>query len=205
VDVMLFPLVNVTLFPGTTKPLNVFEPRYVAMIKESIKNNLPIALGFIEDPSRVIPVQPGNLVPYVRDVAGFGYAQIIEERPNGTLLVFMQGQGKLRLGNVVDSGTSYIVCNSELISENLLVEEEQQAKLISVFRILTRWVQNHIQDPKQQEMFLRNLFRPEEIIGSFATYLIRDYDLQQMVLEYNDINEKISFLYRLIESNELTN
>jgi ATP-dependent Lon protease len=40
---------------------------------------------------------------------------------------------------------------------------------------------------------------------TIADYLIRDYDLQQMVLEYNDINEKISFLYRLIESNELTN
>ncbi len=204
-DVLLFPLVNVTLFPGTTKPINVFEARYVAMIKESIKKNLPIALGFIENPEKIITVKPGESVSFVRDVAGYGYPQIIEERPNGSLLVFMQGRGKLRLGEVVDSGSSYIVCKSELIPEVLVVDQVQQTKLIGIFRILSRWVQNHIVDTKQQEIFLKNLIRPEEIIGSFASYLIRDYDMQQMVLEYNDINEKIGFIYRLIESDELTN
>jgi ATP-dependent Lon protease len=204
-DVLLFPLVNVTLFPGTTKPINVFEARYVAMIKESIKKNLPIALGFIENPEKIITVKPGESVSFVRDVAGYGYAQIIEERPNGSLLVFMQGRGKLRLGEVVDSGSSYIVCKSELIPEVVVVDQVQQTKLIGIFRILSRWVQNHIEDAKQQEIFLKNLIRPEEIIGSFASYLIRDYDMQQMVLEYNDINEKIGFIYRLIESDELTN
>ena len=51
---------------------------------------------------------------------------------------------------------------------------------------------------------MRSLHQPEEIVGAFSSYMVRDYDMQQMALEYDDINEKVSFLHRLLESNELT-
>lgn len=203
-EVFLFPLVNVTLFPRTTKPLNIFEPRYLAMMKEAVQTQTPIAVGFIEDPAKVVPVRPGDMVPFVRDVAGYGTVQIIEERLNGTLLVFAQGQGKVRLGKVLDKGTPYIVCEAEVIPETTVLEESYKAELSSLYKILTRWIHTHIPDPTQRDIFMRNLIQPEEIVGSFASYLVRDYDMQQMALEFNDINEKIHFLYRLTESNELT-
>ncbi len=120
-EVFLFPLVNVTLFPRTTKPLNIFEPRYLTMIKDAVASKTPIAIGYIEDPSKVAPAVAGSPVPFVRDVAGYGFAQIVEERVNGTLLIFLQGQGKIRLGNVVNRGTPYIVCEGELIPEKFFV------------------------------------------------------------------------------------
>ncbi|KYG61060.1 LON peptidase substrate-binding domain-containing protein [Bdellovibrio bacteriovorus] len=203
-EVFLFPLVNVTLFPRTTKPLNIFEPRYLSMIKEAVATQTPVALGFIEDPSKVASVRPGENVPFVREIAGYGYAQIVEERLNGTLLVFLQGQGKLRLGKVLDRGTPYIICEGHIIPEKTVLEPNYQTELNAIHRILVRWIQTHIPDPQQRDIFMRNLVHPEEIIGSFASYLVRDYDLQQMVLEYDDINEKVHFLHRLIESNELT-
>ncbi|MDG0816350.1 LON peptidase substrate-binding domain-containing protein [Bdellovibrio svalbardensis] len=203
-EVFLFPLVNVTLFPRTIKPLNIFEPRYLAMMKEAAATKTPIALGYIEDPSKVTPVNAGEPVSFVREIAGYGYVQIIEERVNGTLLVFLQGQGKLRLGKVIDSGTPYIVCESSIIPEKTILEAPQKSKLNSLQKILTRWIHTHISDPQQQDTFMRNLVHPEEVVGAFASYLVRDYDLQQMVLEFNDINEKVLFLHRLMESNELT-
>lgn len=203
-EVFLFPLVNVTLFPRTTKPLNVFEPRYLAMIKEAVATQTPVAIGFIEDPSKVASVNSGDSVPFVREIAGYGYVQIVEERLNGTLLVFIQGQGKVRLGKVVERGTPYMVCEAQILPEMNVVEPSAQLELGSLFKILTRWIHTHIPDPSQREIFMRNLVQPEEIVGSFASYLVRDYDLQQMVLEYDNINEKIRFLYRLTESNELT-
>lgn len=203
-EVFLFPLVNVTLFPRTTKPLNIFEPRYLAMIKDAIESRTPVALGFIEDPSKVTPIRPGDSVPFVREIAGYGYAQIVEERVNGTLLIFLQGQGKLRLGKVLDRKAPYIVCEGEIIPENNILEANVRPKLSSMQRVMTRWIHAHVPDPAQQEMFMRNLSHPEEIVGAFASYMVRDYDLQQMVLEYNDINEKVDFLHRLMESNELT-
>lgn len=184
--------------------MNIFEPRYLSMIKEAVATQTPVAVGYIEDPSKVVPVRPGEKVPFVREVAGYGYVQIIEERLNGTLLVFIQGQGKLRLGKVLDRGTPYMVCEGQIIPEKTVLEPGLRSELNSLHKILTRWIQTHIPDPAQRDIFMRNLTHPEEIVGSFASYLVRDYDLQQMVLEYDDLNEKVHFLHRLMESNELT-
>ena len=40
----IFPLSNFIIFPHTTVPLNIFEPRYVEMINDSMKTNKFIGL-----------------------------------------------------------------------------------------------------------------------------------------------------------------
>ena len=40
----VFPLSNFILFPKTSVPLNVFEPRYMTMIDDSLKTNKMIGL-----------------------------------------------------------------------------------------------------------------------------------------------------------------
>ena len=35
----LFPLSNFIIFPETTVPLNIFEPRYIQMIDDCMKSN----------------------------------------------------------------------------------------------------------------------------------------------------------------------
>ena len=40
----VFPLSNFIIFPHTTVPLNIFEPRYVEMVNESMKTNKMIGL-----------------------------------------------------------------------------------------------------------------------------------------------------------------
>lgn len=203
-EVFLFPLVNVTLFPGTTKPLNVFEPRYIAMVRDAIRTKTPIAIGFIEDVNHVSPVRPGEVVPFVRRVAGFGYAQIIEERPNGTLVIFIQASGKVRLGPVLDRNEPYLVCEAELIIEDTQLSPELNDDFGALYKILARWLQTHVPDAAQRDLFMRNLRLPEEVVGSFASYLVRDYDMQQIVLELNQMDDKVRFLHRLMESSELT-
>jgi Lon protease-like protein len=196
-------MVNMCLFPGTTKPLNIFEPRYIQMIRDSIAQNIPIALAFIDNIESVRPHLPGEKLSYVREVAGFGYAKIIQERLNGTLLVFIQAGGKLKLGQLKSSQSPYLILEAEKIEEiqTLSASSEKWVGLLN--QILARWIHNHIPDVEQKKMFLDGLIGPQEIVGAFATYLIRDYDVQQMVLEMNDLNEKIRVLYRLVESNEV--
>jgi len=38
-QIPIFPLNNFIIFPKTTVPLNIFEPRYIKMIDDSMKNN----------------------------------------------------------------------------------------------------------------------------------------------------------------------
>ena len=38
-NIPVFPLSNFIIFPKTSVPLNIFEPRYVDMINDSMKSN----------------------------------------------------------------------------------------------------------------------------------------------------------------------
>ena len=40
----IFPLSNFIFFPNTPAPLNIFEPRYIQMIDQSIKTNRMIGM-----------------------------------------------------------------------------------------------------------------------------------------------------------------
>ena len=40
----VFPLSNFIIFPKTTVPLNIFEPRYIDMINDSMRNNKLIGM-----------------------------------------------------------------------------------------------------------------------------------------------------------------
>ena len=41
----VFPLSNFIFFPKTSAPLNIFEPRYIQMINDSIKTNRLIGMA----------------------------------------------------------------------------------------------------------------------------------------------------------------
>jgi Lon protease-like protein len=202
-ELYLFPMVNVTLFPRTTKPLPIFEPRYIEMFRQSSATQTPVAIGFNDNPSAAGNTTPGQKVEFVREIAGYGTSQIVEERANGTLLVFVHGIGKAKLGAVKKSETSFIVCEAEPIIENTVLAPNSTEMIKGLNNILARWIHTHIPDPGQRDIFMKNLTGPEEIIGAFASYLVKDYDFQQMILELNDINEKINYLHRLAESSEI--
>jgi Lon protease-like protein len=40
----VFPLSNFIIFPNTTVPLNIFEPRYIDMINDSMKSDKCIGM-----------------------------------------------------------------------------------------------------------------------------------------------------------------
>ena len=43
-NISVFPLSNFIIFPNTTVPLNIFEPRYIDMINDSMKSNKMIGM-----------------------------------------------------------------------------------------------------------------------------------------------------------------
>ncbi len=191
----IFPLTNINLFPNTTKPLNVFEPRYVEMVNQSIQLGIPIAICFVPEGSHEI-----------RPVAGFAVPQVVERRPDGTMLVFMAGSGKAHLNlSTIKTEDSVSSMEGTVVREDKVIDDNLRAKYVALSEVLVRWVTSHISDPIQRDTFIKSLNGPEEVIGAFSAYLIYDYDLQYEMMEIISVNEQIKFLYRLLESGKLTN
>ena len=61
----VFPLSNFIIFPHTTVPLNIFEPRYIEMIKDSMQSNKLI--GLIQPKKTSV-----NSVPELHEVGCLG-------------------------------------------------------------------------------------------------------------------------------------
>ena len=82
----VFPLSNFIIFPRTTVPLNIFEPRYVDMINDSMKSNKFIGM-----------VQPKNknnensLVPELYKIGCMGKITSFKDTNNGHFLIELKG------------------------------------------------------------------------------------------------------------------
>ncbi|MFE7977532.1 LON peptidase substrate-binding domain-containing protein [Streptomyces shenzhenensis] len=134
----LFPL-NSVLFPGLVLPLNVFEERYRAMMRELMKapEDEPrrFAVVAIRDGHEVAPSAPGmpdpTAVPERGPAAGFGAdpvrafhgvgcvadAATIRERSGGTFEVLATGTRRVRLLSVDASGPFLTAELEELTEE----------------------------------------------------------------------------------------
>ena len=80
----VFPLSNFIIFPHTTVPLNIFEPRYVAMINDSMKKNKLIGL-----------IQPkkeeANSIPDLYTVGCLGRIINFKDNNSGSYLIELNG------------------------------------------------------------------------------------------------------------------
>jgi ATP-dependent Lon protease len=202
-EIFVFPLGRVVFYPSTSKPLHIYEPRYVQMVRDSLATGTPIAIGYVDEPQGEHVFHFGEPLSFVRPVVGFGHPLILEEHEDGSLMIFLQGQGKARLGRVTDASKPYIVCDSELIHENHEIAAGQAQDFFILNKVLIGWITTHVSDVVHREQFLRNIRSPEEVIGCFASYIVADHDMQQLILESDDINEKIHVINGLIQSGEL--
>ena len=122
------------------------------------------------------------------------------------MLIFMSGQGKVRLKvDQIVTKDELTYTEGDVVTEDLVLDEKLKPKYMALSEALIRWIRQHIPDPHQREVFIRGLSGPQEVIGAFAAYLILDHDLQYEMMEIASLNDQISYLYRLLESGKLTN
>jgi len=76
----LFPLNNVVLMPGARLPLNLFEPRYLAMLEYSMKTSRLIGM-----------VQPDEETGELARVGGVGRVQFFNETSEGRIEIVLTG------------------------------------------------------------------------------------------------------------------
>ncbi|MDB9773033.1 LON peptidase substrate-binding domain-containing protein [Candidatus Pelagibacter sp. Uisw_106] len=100
--ISVFPLSNFIIFPHTTVPLNIFEPRYVEMIQDSLKTNKLIGL-----------VQPKNndrgLIPNLHKVGCLGKITNFKDTSDGMYLIDLNGLTRFEITKEIKSDKPYRV------------------------------------------------------------------------------------------------
>jgi Lon protease-like protein len=198
VEVAVFPLTRVTLFPQMTKPLNIFEPRYIKMLNDAMKNDILVALVFTEPTSQ--KVQEVGVKGRLRAIAGVGRPSLLERRDDGSMLILLEAVGKVRLENVIEDEEPYLKASARWIRENRDLSSQNIFVLHRLMKDLGRWMNVHVQDEDARQGFMAKLTSAEHRINAICSLMVLDSDMQQALLEVDSIDERCAQLAMSIES-----
>ena len=100
----VFPLSNFIIFPKTTVPLNIFEPRYIEMVDDSMKNSRMIGM-----------VQPkkksNNSNPELYNIGCLGKITSFNESEDGRYLIILNGLSRFKIIDEIENNKLYRECN----------------------------------------------------------------------------------------------
>ena len=97
----IFPLSNFIIFPKTTVPLNIFEPRYIDMVDDSMKSDKLI--GMIQPKNSNIKYE----VPKLYQVGCVGKITSFRETEDGRYLIELKGVSRFKSIKELETLTKY--------------------------------------------------------------------------------------------------
>ena len=181
----IFPLDDVFVFPNILLPLNIFEPRYRAMVADALKGDRVIGM---------VQLRPGYEADYEGRPAVFaiGCAGVItqsDQLPDGRYTILLRGLVKFRILSE-DQSRPYRLARIEAIPENpddreLAALPEQRERLIALLPA-------GAQRPPRE-------FADEDIINALSQYARIDALDRQQLLELQGPLARSEALIKLLE------
>jgi Lon protease-like protein len=104
--IKVFPLSNFIIFPQTTVPLNIFEPRYIAMINDSMKTDKLI--GIVQPKSVHKDYQKSPLPIY--NIGCLGKITSFKETDDGRYLIDLKGIIRFKILKEIKDSKPYRSC-----------------------------------------------------------------------------------------------
>jgi Lon protease-like protein len=216
----LFPL-NSVLFPGLVLPLNVFEERYRAMMRELLKTPedepRQFAVVAIRDGHEVAATLPGlpgkpTAAQESGPAAGFGPdparafhkvaciadAATIRERPDGTFEVLATGTTRVRLVSVDASGP-FLTAGLETLEEE--PGDEAGALAEGVLRAFRQY-QKRLAGARERSLAAGAELPDEPSVVSYlvAAAMMLDVPTRQRLLQAPDTASRLRDELRLLRS-----
>ncbi len=116
----VFPLSNFIIFPKTTVPLNIFEPRYIQMVDDCMKKDRYI--GMIQ------PKKTGDLKkPDLHKIGCVGKITSFNETEDGRYLIVLNGVCRYETIEEINSTKLYRECEVDFknYSNDLIKQKDQ--------------------------------------------------------------------------------
>jgi len=117
----IFPLSNFIIFPRTTVPLNIFEPRYVDMINDSMKSNKFI--GMIQPKSKN---NEDSLIPELYKIGCMGKITSFKDTNDGHFLIELKGLIRFQILKEIKSEKKYRECEVDFEKFNDDLNEKSE-------------------------------------------------------------------------------
>jgi Lon protease-like protein len=179
----VFPLSNFIIFPKTTVPLNIFEPRYIEMINDSMKSNKLIGL-----------IQPknsthGQLSSILYDIGCLGKITSFKETEDGRYLIELKGIIRFKIIKELKSVKQYRQCNVDFKDFEHDLSEKKEGLKFSDLELIFK----NFKELFEKRGFIINWKGLEkqnldETINALAMASPFTMEEKQVLLEANNLN-----------------
>ena len=195
----VFPLSNFIIFPRTTVPLNIFEPRYIKMVDQSMKGNRII--GMIQ------PKKTGELKkPDLYKVGCAGKITSFNETDDGRYLIVLSGICRFKIMSEVNNDNLFREC--EVKYEDFssdLVEKSNEIKLSDlklIFRNLKDLFKKQGYEINWNEIEKQSLDQTINTLSMASPFSLEE---KQVLLESRDLNMRKEKLEEILNTYILDN
>ena len=107
--IAVFPLSNFIIFPKTSVPLNIFEPRYVDMVNDSMKSNKLVGMIQPKNPKETTK----DYAPQLHEVGCMGKITSFKETDDSRFIIELKGIIRFKIVNEIKSNKKYRECEGD--------------------------------------------------------------------------------------------
>ena len=188
--ISIFPLSGVIYFPKTNLPLNVFEPRYLSLVDDSIKSNKYIGM-----------IQTKQKTSDVYSVGCLGRITESKKTKDGMILINLVGITRFEIKKEIINYKSYR--EFEVSYEKFKVDQDQKDEQLSTVETITELSEKTKVFFKKNGLLLNwkefEKLDQDQRINTLAMIAPISNEEKQTILESINIKSKTKTLSEIIE------
>ena len=190
--IAVFPLSNFIIFPETTVPLNIFEPRYIQMIDDAMKSHRII--GMIQPKKK-------ETIPALYNIGCAGKITSFNETEDGRYLIIIVGISRFKILREINTDKLYRECkvsfnefNNDL---NIKQEEIKFSDLKFIFNDLKQLFSKQGYVINWKELEKQSLDQTINTLSMVSPFSLEE---KQILLETVNLNERKNKLEEILKT-----
>lgn len=184
----IFPL-GIVALPGTVQNLQIFEPRYIDMVKKCMKNNHGFVITFKKKLSDKDDYEISEQGTYV-EIVDFN------NLPNGLLLINVKSLNKVSIKNIVKLEDGLNIAQTHPIVDPEVDDQALLAEFPEISNILSQLIKH----PRVADLPIHVDFNSADSVAYHLAGLIPiPWTHKQSLLEAFDASQRFSILSKYIE------
>jgi len=194
----VFPLSNFIIFPRSTVPLNIFEPRYIDMIDDAMKSNRIIGM--------VQPKKTTQSIPILYNIGCAGKITSFNETNDGRYLIVLVGISRFKIIEEVNNNKPYRECSisfNDFVSD--LEENKDEIKFSDLELIFKELKSLFIKEGytiNWKELEKQNLDKTINTLSMASPFSLEE---KQILLETINLNERKKKLEEILSTYTIDN
>jgi Lon protease-like protein len=190
-EIPIFPL-PLVLFPGGRIPLQIFETRYLDMVKRCMRENVGFGVVLIEEGEQVLRDVEQQL-PAIAHCGTYATIVDFDQNPNGTLGIVAEGQVKFAIRDQYETADRLMMAQVEFL------ELEETSEIPEAQQHLVSLLEMFLKHEAVQELDLTiNFEEAREVSSRLAELLPCPNHFKQRMLEMKNPLARLNELEKLV-------